>query len=294
LEKILPAAPTGSVAERAFRAQLTELGKRHPVTRSLQGAQATPPDWSQWFRAISARPSPEGTTIMSGADDAPILVLGRQHEGRVALLLSDHIWLWARGFQGGGPHLELLRKLSHWLMKEPDLEEERLVLRASGRDLVVERNTMQEKAAAVTVTSPSGATRTVPLDQAEPGIFRNTIEAPEFGLWRASDGALTALVNVGPINPREYAEVTSTRDVLVPLAQATGGGVLRLAELNDAAPRVLGVRSGERFSGPDWIGLRMRDASVVRGIGLFPLFAGLTGLLILLAAIATAWAREGR
>jgi hypothetical protein len=179
-------------------------------------------------------------------------------------------------------------------MKEPDLEEERLVLRASGRDLVVERNTMQEKTSPVTVTSPSGATRTVPLDQAEPGIFRNTIEAPEFGLWRASDGALTALVNVGPINPREYAEVTSTRDVLAPLAQATGGGVLRLAELNDAAPRVLGVRSGERFSGPDWIGLRMRDASVVRGIGLFPLFAGLTGLLILLAAIAAAWAREGR
>jgi hypothetical protein len=294
LEKILPAAPTGNVAEAAFHARLTELGKRHPVTRGLEGAQASPPVWSQWFRAISSRPSPEGTTVMSGTDNMPILVLGRQNEGRVALLLSDHIWLWARGFQGGGPHLELLRKLSHWLMKEPDLEEERLVLRASGRDLVVERNTIQEKASPVTVTSPSGATRTVPLDQAEPGIFRNTIETPEFGLWRATDGDLTALVNVGPINPREYAEVTSTRDVLAPLAQATGGGVLRLADLNDAAPRVIGVRSGERFSGPDWLGLRMRDASIVRGIGLFPLFAGLTGLLILLAGIAAAWAREGR
>jgi hypothetical protein len=153
---------------------------------------------------------------------------------------------------------------------------------------------MQETAAVVTVTTPSGVTRTVTLNAAEPGVFRAATEANEFGLWRATDGKLTALVNVGPINPREFAEVTSTKDVLAPLAAATGGGVLRLADLDQAAPRVIGVRSGERFAGPDWLGLRMRDASVVRGIGLFPLFAGLSGLLILLAGIAAAWAREGR
>ena len=101
-------------------------------------------------------------------------------------------------------------------------------------------------------------------------------------------------MNVGPINPREYAEVTSTKEVLAPLASATGGGVWRLADLDQNAPRVIGVRSGERFAGPDWLGLRMREASVLRGIGLFPLFAGLSGLLILLAGIAATWAREGR
>ena len=294
LESILPAEPTGNVSEGGYRARITEMGKRHPVTRNLPGSNAEPPAWSNWFRTINARADANGTTIMSGPSDAPLLVLGRQNEGRIALLLSDHIWLWARGFQGGGPHLDLLRKLSHWLMKEPDLEEERLILRAEGRELTVERRTMQEAAVPVVVTSPSGTSRNVTLSAAEPGIFRSQVEAGEFGLWRATDGTLTALVNVGPINPREYAEVTSTREVLTPLATATGGGVLRLAELGQPAPRIVGVRSGERFSGPDWLGLRMRDASIVRGIGLFPLFAGLTGLLILLAGVAFAWAREGR
>jgi hypothetical protein len=294
LEAVLPAQPTGNIVESGFRAKLTDLGKRHPVTRALPGAESDPPRWSNWFRAVNARVGNDGTAVMSGPDDTPILVLGREDDGRVALLLSDHIWLWARGFEGGGPHLDLLRKLSHWLMKEPDLEEERLVLQVRGRELQVERRTMQETAAVVTVTTPSGVTRTVTLNAAEPGVFRATTEANEFGLWRATDGKLTALVNVGPINPREFAEVTSTKEVLAPLAAATGGGVLRLADLDQAAPRVIGVRSGERFAGPDWLGLRMRDASVVRGIGLFPLFAGLSGLLILLAGIAAAWAREGR
>lgn len=294
LESILPAQPTGNVAEGGYRAKLTEQGKRHPVTRALPGSETDPPQWSTWFRAVNANVDSNGTAIMSGPNDAPLLVLGREGEGRVALLLSDHIWLWARGFEGGGPHIDLLRKLSHWLMKQPDLEEERLVLQAQGRELRIERRTMQDTAAPVVVTTPSGASRTVQLLAAEPGIFSASTEASEFGLWRATDGKLTALVNVGPINPREYAEVTSTKEVLAPLAAATGGGVLRLADLREPAPRVVAVRSGERFAGPDWIGLRMRDASIVRGLGLFPLFAGLSGLLILLAGVAAAWAREGR
>jgi hypothetical protein len=294
LEAVLPAQPTGNVAEGAYRARLTDPGRRHPVTRDLPGAESDPPRWSNWFRVVNVRPDEGSTTVLSGPDNAPILVLGRENEGRVALLLSDHIWLWARGFEGGGPHLDLLRKLSHWLMKQPDLEEERLLLQVRGRDLVIERRTMQDSAAPVTVTAPSGTTRSLTLEAADPGIFRATTEGNEFGLWRATDGKLTALVNVGPINPREYAEVTSTKEVLAPLAAATGGGVLRLADLDQATPRVVGVRSGERFAGPDWLGLRMREASVLRGIGLFPLFAGLSGLLILLAAVAATWAREGR
>jgi hypothetical protein len=231
---------------------------------------------------------------MKGPSDTPLLLLARRGEGRVALLLSDNIWLWARGFEGGGPHLDLLRKLSHWLMKQPELEEERLSLSVRGRELTVERRTMKDAAAPVTVTSPSGIARTLTLDAAEPGLFRSAIDANELGLWRATDGTLSALVNVGPINPLEFAEVTSTKDVVAPLAAATGGGVWRIAELSNLSPRVIPVRSGERFAGPDWLGLRMRDVSVVRGLGLFPLFAGLSGLLLLLAGIAAAWAREGR
>ncbi len=293
LEAILPATPTGNITETAYRAGLTEEGKKHPVTRALPGSESSPPRWSRFFRLIDAQTS-AGTALMNGPNNQPLLVLSRFGEGRVALLLSDHIWLWARGYEGGGPHLDLLRRLSHWLMKEPELEEERLVMTARGGEISVERRTMSETVEPVTVTTPSGGTQTLGLTRAEPGIFRATIKAEELGLWRATDGKLSAMINLGPLNPREYMEVTSTRDIMLPLANGTGGGVLRLADLSGGAPRIAQIRAAERFAGPDWLGLKMRDASVVRGLGLFPLFAGLSGLLILMAGVAAAWAREGR
>ena len=294
LDAVLPAEPTGRTTEAAFRPQLTDLGKRHPVTRGLEGSNEDPPHWSRWFRIVDTR-SAHGTTVMSGPDDKPLLVLSREGAGRVALLLSDHIWLWARGYEDGGPHLDLLRRLSHWLMQQPDLEEEALRLFANGRDLVVQRQTMADSVSEVTLTAPSGATRTVVLDPVEPGVWRKTIEANEIGLWRATDGKLTTLANVGPANPREFTEVTSTTDVVGPLATATGGSARRLDPGDGLTiPRVLAVRSTDTFEGADWIGLKMRDASVVRGIGVLPIFTGLLGMLLLLGSLAVTWAREGR
>ena len=294
LDAILPAEPSGNVTEQGFHARLSELGKRHPVTRDLEGADGDPPRWSRWFRVVDTR-SNTGTPVMQGPDKKPLLVLSREGEGRVALLLSDHIWLWARGFQGGGPHLDLLRRLSHWLMKEPDLEEEALRLSVSGHNLLVRRQTMAEDVADVQLTSPSGATSTLKLAATEPGVWQSTVTANELGLWRATDGKLNALVNIGPANPREFAEVTSTTDVLAPIASATGGDSRRLDDGKGFdVPRILPVRSGDTFKGDDWIGLKMRDASVVRGIGVLPVFAGFLGLLLLLGSLAGTWAREGR
>jgi hypothetical protein len=294
LDAILPAEPDGNVTDQAFRPSLTELGRRHPVTRGLDGADSNPPNWSEWFRVVDTR-NATGTTVMQGPDSKPLLVLSREGEGRVALLLSDHIWLWARGFEGGGPHLDLLRRLSHWLMKEPDLEEEALRLKMSGRNLVVQRQTMADSVADVTLTSPSGTSRTLQLEPTEPGVWEKSIVADELGLWRATDGKLNALTNIGPANPREFAEVTSTPEVLAPIANATGGSSRRLDDGNGLdVPRIVAVRSGGTYSGDDWIGLKMRDASVVRGIGVLPVFAGLLGLLLLIGSLAGTWAREGR
>jgi len=294
LDAVLPAEPSGTVTERGFHARLSELGKRHPVTRDLEGSDSDPPHWSRWFRLVDTR-SPNGVTVMQGPEDKPLLVLSREGEGRVALLLSDQLWLWARGFEGGGPHLDLLRRLSHWLMKEPDLEEEALRLIVTGHNLVVRRQTMAEEAADVTLTSPSGATRTVKLAPKEPGAWESTLAANELGLWRATDGKLNALVNIGPANPREFSEVTSTTDVLAPIAAATGGDSRRLDDGGGMnVPRILGVRSGDTYHGEDWLGLKLRDASVVRGIGVLPVFAGLLGLLLLVGSLAGTWAREGR
>ena len=294
LDAILPAEPSGDITEQPFRATLTDAGKRHPVTRGLEGSDSDPPHWSQWFRLVDIKRT-DGTSVMQGPDGKPLLVLAHEGEGRVALMLSDQIWLWARGYQGGGPHLDLLRRLSHWLIKQPELEEEALRLIVKGRDISVERQTMADNVNEVTLTSPTGVTRTLNLQPVEPGVWRAGVTANELGLWRATDGKLTALTNVGPANPREFAQVTSTIDVLSPLTSATGGDSRRLADGTSLdVPRVVPVRTSSTFKGDDWIGLKMRDQSVVRGIGVLPVFAGLIGLLLLVGSLALTWAREGR
>jgi hypothetical protein len=293
LDSVLPAEPVG-VTEKPYYAHLSDAGKRHPVTRGLEGSGSEPPHWSRFFRTVDTR-NASGPPLMTGADGKPLLLLSRFGEGRVALLLTDHIWLWARGYEGGGPHLDLLRRTSHWLMKQPDLDEEALRLQVEGHDLVVLRQTMSDSVAPVTVTSPNGANRQLTLSEGEPGTWRSTIPANELGLWQATDGTLKALINVGPTNPKEFSEVTSTTELLKPLAQASGGDARRVVDGSSIElPRIVPVRSSGIFRGDGWMGVRMRDASVVRGVGVLPLFAGLIGLLLLLGAFAATWVREGR
>ncbi|MEA2860892.1 MAG: hypothetical protein QOC72_2931 [Methylobacteriaceae bacterium] len=293
LDSVLPAEPVG-VTEKPYYAHLSDAGKRHPVTRGLEGSGAEPPHWSRFFRTVETR-NATSPPVMTGADGKPLLLLSRFGEGRVALFLTDHIWLWARGYEGGGPHLDLLRRMSHWLMKQPDLDEEALRLQVQGKDLVVLRQTMADSVTPVTVTSPAGATRELTLSQSEPGTWRSTIPANELGLWQATDGTLKALINVGPTNPKEFSEVTSTTDMLKPLSQATGGDARRIVDGSGVElPRIVPVRAASVFRGDGWMGVKMRDASVVRGVGVLPLFAGLIGLLLLLGAFAATWLREGR
>jgi hypothetical protein len=293
LDSVLPAEPVG-VTEKPFYAVLSDFGKRHPVTRGLEGSNSDPPHWSRFFREVETR-NATSQPVMTGADGKPLLLLSRFGEGRVALLLSDHIWLWARGYEGGGPHLDLLRRVSHWLMKQPDLDEEALHLQVHGHDLVVQRQTMSDSVSPVTVTAPSGATRQLTLSAGEPGVWTATMPANELGLWQATDGTLKALINVGPTNPKEFSEVTSTTETLKPLAQATGGDVRRVVDGSAIdLPRIVPVHASSIFRGDGWMGVKMRDASVVRGVGVLPVFAGLIGLLLLLGAFAATWVREGR
>lgn len=293
LDSVLPAEPAG-VTEKPYLAHLSEIGKRHPVTRGLEGSATEPPHWSRFFRTVDTR-NVTVPPLMTGADGKPLLLLSRYGEGRVAMLLSDHIWLWARGYEGGGPHLDLLRRISHWLMKEPELDEEALRLQVKGKELTVQRQTMADTVTPVTVTSPSGATRELTLSAGEPGLWTATTDANELGLWQATDGKLKALINVGPTNPKEFSEVTSTTDTLKPLSQATGGDARRIVSGSSIdLPRIVPVHSSSVYRGDGWLGVRMRDASVVRGVGVLPMFAGLIGLLLLLGAFAATWLREGR
>ncbi|WP_186391186.1 MULTISPECIES: hypothetical protein [unclassified Pannonibacter] len=292
---VLPARPTGNVIEGPFYPEVSELGSRHPVTRGLPGAGTEPPQWSRWFRAVEAEVD-AGEQLMTGPSDLPLLVLSRQGEGRVATLLSDHVWLWARGYEGGGPYVPLLRRLGHWLMKEPDLEEEALRLSLRGPMLRIERQTLGESVSPVTLTDPSGAQQQLELAQEEPGLWTSGQRVTGLGLYTVTDGERTALIHVGPQNPREFADVISTTAKLAPLASQTGGTAVRLADAGGDVnlPRIVPMNRADGFSGSGWMGLKTSEASVLKGIDRYPVFNGLFGLALLLGALSLAWYREGR
>ena len=292
LAAALPTAPTGAVIEEPFKPEVSERGTRHPVTRDLPGAEADPPAWSNWFRQVEAIPL-AGDTVMSGARGDPLLVLAREGEGRVAMMLSDHIWLWARGYDGGGPHVPLMRRLSHWLMKEPELEEEALRLVTGPGTLTVERQTLADSAEPVTLTTPAGEEVVLNLEEAAPGLWQAAVETADMGLYRATDGTLTALGHVGPANPLEARDLTSQTESLEPIAQATRGSVRRVSA-GETAPRVIMRAPGRAMAGSDWVGLKRSEASELVGIDSTPLFAGFLGLGLLLLVLSGTWWREGR
>jgi hypothetical protein len=212
-------------------------------------------------------------------------------------MLSDQMWLWARGYQDGGPYLDLFRRLAHWLMKEPDLEDEALRASVRGRDLVIERQSVQGNNGPIVVTAPSGQQMTVPLENEAPGLSRAIVETHELGLFKITNGSLSVLANVGPENPREFQDVVSTPDRLRVLAEATGGTVRRIAADTSGAitlPRLVGMHEAPRYGGADYIGIKRTEASIVRGVGLFPVAVGFLGLAILLGSLLVAWFGEGR
>ena len=295
LSSVLPGQPDGRVIESEFKPRITAQGLRHPVARDLPGSETEPPAWGEWLRTIGAELK-GGTSVMSGAEGGALLVLNREDKGRVALLLSDHVWLWARGYHDGGPHLDLLRRLAHWLMKEPALEEEALRANVSGRQIRVERQTVGPDPGPVTVVGPTGRESTLAVTESRPGLFTAELRSAELGLHTIRSGDLVAFASVGPANPRELADVFSDTERLRPIAEATGGSVRRVAEETGPpiVPRVQVVRSGTRLAGTDWIGIRPSEASVVRGVRVFPLGLGLAALAALLGAVLLAWIVEGR
>ena len=300
LGDVLPAEPTGRVVERPFKPAVTELGEKHPVTAGLPGSNTAPgedPKWGSWFRLIETSPL-DGNVLMSGPDGAPVLTLARRGKGRAATFMSDHVWLWARGYEGGGPHSDLLRRLSHWLMKEPDLEEEYLKATADRQSITIERRSMKDEIGEATVTGPTDKTVNVPLEKVSPGIWRGQVAATEPGLHKVTMDGLSAVALVGTANSREFSKVVATDEALKPIAEATGGGQFWMGGTNgrsaNSLPRLAMLQSSTKFYGQNWLGLKDREAHVVRGVQYTPLLAGVVALVLFLIIIGLTWFRESR
>ncbi|MGH1331083.1 MAG: hypothetical protein ACRBBK_09390 [Paracoccaceae bacterium] len=299
LGDILPAAPTGRVIDEGFRPQITDLGARHPVTEGLDayvpemGADqpGEGPQWGRWMRRIELAETGGQTVMSGGRDAAPLLVLDRVGEGRIALLGSDHAWLWSRGFEGGGPQLELLRRLAHWMMKEPELEEEALSVSAEGLRMKILRRSLALSAGDVEIEGPDGSVETLALTEVSPGRFEADFEGLETGLYRLRSGTRETVIALGPSSPREFEETIATGDKLAELVDRRDGGIRRI---EDGLLDIRQVREGRPAAGRGWIGITPRAAYLTEDIRIFPLlpawlWLALAGLLSL-----GAWLREGR
>lgn len=295
LSAVLPANPTGFMNEKAFYPRLSDEGRKHPVTRGLEGADSEPPHWGRWFRTVDVD-KPLGQTVMQAADGKPLLVLNRVGKGRVAMLLSDQGWLWARGFEGGGPSISLYRRTAHWLMQEPALEEEALTAHASGRTLEIARQTIASDPGPAVLTSPSGKTQEIALKEGEPGLYKASVRTDETGLFEITNGELNTLVHVGSVDAPEFKATISTTGTLAPWAEKTKGLVQRLANTDGPVdlPPILPVRGAVRVADDHRLSLRMTDETVLKGINSLSLFAGFLGLAALLFMLSATWHREGR
>jgi hypothetical protein len=298
LGAILPAAPLGDVLESGFKPKVTEIGQRHPVTADLPqaGQPGKEPDWGRWFRVVTSRVE-HGNNVLSGTDNQPLVVLDRVGQGRVAQIMSDQLWLWNRGIDGGGPQPELVRRVAHWLMKEPDLEEEALRATAVGGHIEITRRTLATTFPAVTMTAPGappagGATRSLNLQETAPGLGRVVVDVDKPGLYRFDDGTLRTVAAVGNPDPLEFSDVRATDAKLKPLVEASNGALLWLADRPD--PDIRSVRPGRAAGGSDWIGLKRNEGYTIAGINQTPLLPGILVAIAFLMALGSAWWREGR
>ncbi|MEP3442732.1 MAG: glutamine amidotransferase [Sulfitobacter sp.] len=286
LGAVLPATPTARVIEEPYAPVVSDLGSRHPVTTGLPQNG----EWGRWLRQIDVAQT-SGDMVMTGVDDRPLLILDRVEEGRVALLASDQAWLWSRGYEGGGPQLELLRRLAHWMMGEPELEEEALTATAEGQNMRIERRTLAGEVPPLIITGPDGTVTELPLSPSAPGRFDTLFTGPEIGLYRLENGDQVTVIGLGPAAPREFVETIADASVLEPAVTALRGGVNRL---EDGLPRIRDVRIGRPAAGRGWIGLTPRDAYETRDVRQTAILPSWLVLLLSAFFITAAWLREGR
>ncbi len=289
LGAVVPGEPTARVIEEGYLPRVTDMGQRHPVTEGL-GPLEGDPTWGRWLRQVEVDPG-EGDVVMTGVDDMPLLILDRVGEGRVALLTSDQAWLWSRGFEGGGPQLELLRRLAHWMMGEPDLEEEALTATATGQQIRIIRRAVTEDVGSVTVTAPDGTTSELTLQEVSPGRFEALYDGADIGLYRIAEGTRETVIGLGPAAPREFEQTIASGEDLLPVLRGTNGGVWTLS---DGVPDLRDVRAGRPAIGRGWIGLTPRDASDARDITRVPLLPAWLVLLVISGLVLAGWLREGR
>ncbi len=298
LKSVLNVVPNGQLDEAYYKPSLSDKGRRHPVTRDMQDEKGKDMPWGSWSRQAGGEVK-AGTVIMEGLDKKPLLALNREDKGRVAMLMSDSLWLWKAGFEGGGPYNQLLANVSQWLLKNPALEEEFLALRQQNNEVIATRYTMEDKVPSVTLRTPSGKTHKLAPRQEKPGLWQARLGSQELGLYSAEQMTsdkriLKTFINVGPEHPRELQNPLATEALLKPLADKTGGYMGRLGgtAAEPVLPRFEAAQAGQGFASKDWMGWRQTEIRQVKSVERMPVLPPLAAFILSLGMLATAYARE--
>lgn len=294
LSEILPGAPTGEIMRTPYKPMPTKDGLNHPVTEYLEGRNSDPenPQWGHWLRQIGITRK-SGDVLLKGINDQPLLILDRVGDGRVAQLASDHIWLWSRGYENGGPYSELLRRIVHWLMKEPELDEKALHADISGHSITLTSRNFKLKDSPVTMTKPDETNEIITMELVDDGLLRQIIKADQLGVYtfENSDKQKAYAVS-GDLNPPELSGVRTTPDILKPVADVSGGNVLWMN--TQPSPGIKFYTNGRGFGSGNKIPLKQNGAFQVEGVRERPLIPpALLAIGLLLLATLTWWF-EGR
>jgi uncharacterized membrane protein len=291
LVSILPTRPTGDTLTGAFRPTLNDKGKRHPITSDFQGNEDQA--WGAWYRAIDNDPV-GGDVLMEGPDGVPLFVIDKVRDGRVAMLMSDQAWLWAKGHDGGGPYREMFRRTAHWLMGEPELDAETLSAVRDGEDLVITRRSLDDVNDPVDVVAPDGTRRRVTLDRVADGLYRAALPLQGQGAYRLSNGDISAITAIGALNPKEYENLLPTEEVLAPLSEATRGLIKPMNLESSNLPDIRRPKAGRQTSGNNWMGLVSHEAYTVTQSRRTPLAPGIFLFGLFFLFLIWAWRREGQ
>ena len=185
LQNILPTEPTGDVVLQEFIPIMTDYGERHPVTADLK--DNTSNNWGPWYRMVEGI-TIAGDVLLEGPESRPLLVLNRVGQGRVAQILSDQSWVWTKPGSNKGPQADLLRRLVHWLMKEPELEENELSARMDDNTILITKNSLILDNKPIISISPDNTKTEIILEDIGKGKQIGKILSPQEGIWKFSSG----------------------------------------------------------------------------------------------------------
>ena len=222
LQNILPTEPTGDIIVQEFIPIMTKDGERHPVTANLKDNINS--NWGPWYRMVEGL-TIAGDVLLEGPDARPLLVLNRVGQGRVAQILSDQSWVWTKSEANKGPQADLLRRLVHWLMKEPELEENELSAKIDNDTILVTKSSLNLDKKPIISTSPDNIKEEIFLEDIGKGKQIGKILSPKEGTWKFSSGNSQISLIVGNSNSSEYLDVRTTDNIVKPIVSYTSGSI---------------------------------------------------------------------